>query len=66
MTYDISGASIASDSFGLAFDNECLTLSVAYSETYASDQPTRYLNFRVALRTFGESSVTSNLTKLSN
>jgi LPS-assembly protein len=66
MTYDVSGASLASDSFGVAFDNECLTLSVAYSEIYSSDQPTRWLNFRLALRTFGETSVNSNLTKLSN
>ena len=68
MTYDITGAAIASDSFGVAFDNECLTLSVAYSEAYYTDQPApnRWLNFRLALRTFGETSVTSNLTKLSN
>jgi LPS-assembly protein len=66
MTYDIAKTSVASDSFGIAFDNECLTLSFAYSETYASDQPSRWVNFRVALRTFGETSVSGNLNKLSN
>ena len=66
MTYDFAKASVASDSLGLAFDNECLTLSIAYSETYASDQPSRWVNFRVALRTFGETSVSGNLNKLSN
>jgi len=66
MTYDFTKASVASDSFGVAFDNECLTLSLAYSETYASDQPSRWLNFRVALRTFGEGNVSGNLNKLAN
>jgi LPS-assembly protein len=66
MTYDFAKATVASDSFGIAFDNECLTLSLAYSETYASDQPSRWLNFRIALRTFGDAAVSGNLNKLSN
>ncbi len=67
MTYDIANSAIASDSFGIAFDNECLTASVAYSETrlgYTDLTPTRWLNFRLQLRTFGEASVTSNLSNL--
>ena len=66
MTYDFAKASVASDSLGLAFDNECLTLSIAYSETYASDQPSRWLNFRIALRTFGDAAVSGNINKLQN
>ena len=66
VTYDIAKTTVASDSLGVAFDNECLTLSVAYSEIYSSDQPNRLLNFRLALRTFGETSATTNVSKLSN
>ncbi len=66
LTYDIAHSSIAGDSFGIAFDNECLTLSVAYSQTITSDQPNQWLNFRLALRTFGTGNVTSNLTKLAD
>ncbi len=66
VTYDFAKATVASDSLGLAFDNECLTLSIAYSETYASDQPSRWLNFRIALRTFGDAAVSGNLNKLQN
>jgi LPS-assembly protein len=69
MTYDIAGGAIASDSFGIAFDNECVTASVAYSETrlgYTDLTPSRWLNFRLQLRTFGEANVTSNLSNLTN
>jgi LPS-assembly protein len=66
MTYDFAQAAVASDSFGIAFDNECLTLSLAYSETYTSDQPSRWLNLRIALRTFGDAAVSGNLNKLQN
>ncbi len=66
MTYDLASSSIASDSFGIAYDDECLTLSVAYSEIYYSDQPSQWLNFRLALRTLGETSYSSNLSKITN
>jgi LPS-assembly protein len=66
MTYDIAKETIASDSFGIAFDNECLTLSLAYSETYASDQPSRWLNLRIALRTFGDGTISGDLNKFQN
>jgi len=69
MTYDIANSAIASDSFGIAFDNECITASVAYSETrigYTDLTPSRWLNFRLQLRTFGEANVTSNLSSLTN
>lgn len=67
LTYDIANSSVAGDSFGIAFDNECLTLSVAYSETrqgYTDLEPTRWVNFRLQLRTLGETSYSSNLNKL--
>ena len=64
LTYDIAHDSLAGDSFGIAFDNDCLTLSVAYSQTIVSDQPNQYLSFRLALRTFGAGNVSTNLGKL--
>jgi LPS-assembly protein len=67
LTYDIANSAVAGDSFGIAFDNECLTLSVAYSETrqgYTDLEPTRWVNFRLQLRTLGETSYSSNLNKL--
>jgi LPS-assembly protein len=66
LTYDVASSSLAGDSFGVAFDNECLTLSVAYSQTVLSDDPNQWLTFRLALRTFGEAGVNANLGKLSN
>lgn len=65
VTYDIAKSSLASNSIGLAFDNECLTLSIAYSETLVGT-PEKRLNMRLQLRTFGETSYSSNLSKLTN
>jgi LPS-assembly protein len=67
ITYDLAEGAIAGDSFGIAYDNECLTMSVAYSETregYTDLAPARWLNFRLQLRTLGETSYSSNLSKL--
>ncbi len=69
VTYDIANSAVASDSFGIAFDNDCLTFSLAYSatrESYTDIAPDRWLNFRLQLRTLGESSVNTNLSKLTN
>jgi LPS-assembly protein len=66
LTYDVVSHSVAGDSFGIAFDNECLTLSVAYSQTVLSDDPNQWLTFRLALRTFGEGGINANLGKLNN
>ncbi len=69
MTYDISNNSVASNSLGLAFDNECLTFSLAYNETragYTDVAPSRWLTFRLQLRTLGDSSVQTNLASGTN
>ncbi len=65
-TYDITESAVAGDSFGIAFDNECLTFSVAYSatrESYTDLAPSRWLNFRLQLRTFGEGTLSTNLSR---
>ncbi|HZP20548.1 MAG TPA: LPS-assembly protein LptD [Bauldia sp.] len=64
IAYDVKSTNLARDSFGIAFDNSCLTLSVAYNETRNSDIPSRNLTFRVLLRTLGDTSVTADLNKL--
>jgi LPS-assembly protein len=69
MTYDINNATVASNSLGLAFDNDCLTFSVAYNETragYTDIAPSRWVTFRLQLRTLGDSSVQTNLSNKSN
>ena len=67
VTYDVAKSAFAGDSFGIAFDNECLTMSIAYSEIregYTDLEPSRRLNFRLQLRTLGETSYSSNLSRL--
>jgi len=66
LTYDVAKDSLAGDSIGVAFDNDCLTFSVAYSQTVLSDDPNQWLTFRLALRTFGEAGVNANLGKITN
>jgi len=64
-TYDIANTALASRSFGLAFDNECVTFAIAYSETASAYQDSsatsRWLNFRLQLRTLGDSSLQTTL-----
>ena len=66
--YDIKGTTLAGDGLGLAFDNDCLTFSVAYNETRAgyTDLPSRWLTFRLQLRTIGDSVVQNNLSTSAN
>ena len=63
VTYDVANDTVASNGIGLAFDNECLTFAVAYNETRSgySDNPGRWLNFRLQLRTFGDTSLQTSL-----
>jgi len=65
LTYDIAKTEIASDSLGFAFDNDCVTLSVAYGQTYASDEPSQSIAFRLALRTLGGTGGGSDLNTMS-
>ena len=66
LTYDIAKMAIASDSLGVAFDNDCVTLSVAYGQTYASDEPSQSIAFSLALRTLGGTSTGSNIDNMTN
>jgi len=69
VTYDLTNTAIASDSLGLAFDNDCLTLSIAYNETrakYTDVTPSSWIGFRLQLRTLGDTSVQTNVRSSSN
>jgi LPS-assembly protein len=69
VAYDIKNEVIASDSIGLAFDNECVTLSVAYSETredYSDVVASRQINFLLQLRTLGEAQYRTDITGLAS
>ncbi len=66
VSYDLTKSSVASDSLGVAFDNGCLTLSLAYSEVleaYTDLATTRQLTFRLSLRTLGDTGGTASLGK---
>jgi LPS-assembly protein len=64
LAYDVTNDALARDSIGIAFDNSCLTVSVAYSETrdhYTDLTEDRVLSFRLLFRTLGETSAAANL-----
>jgi LPS-assembly protein len=64
LSYDVSNDALARDSFGLAYDNSCLTVAVAYNETrdhYTDLTQDRMVSFRLLFRTLGEQDVSANL-----
>ncbi len=66
LTYDVSNAAIASDSFGIAYDDESATVSISYSETrpnYTDLTSNRWFNLRIALRTLGAFGYTGNVSR---
>jgi LPS-assembly protein len=65
--YDVAKSAVASNSFGIAYDDSCLTFALTYNETrqnYTDLQPDRRLNFRLELRTLGEGIATADLNTL--
>ena len=69
LIYDIKNNTLASKSMGIAFDNECLTAAIAYSENragYTDVTASRWVTFRLQLRTLGNSLVQNNLGNLTN
>jgi LPS-assembly protein len=66
VSYDLTKDALASDSLGIAFDNSCLTLAVAYSEvrdSYSDIPNSRQISFRLLMRTLGETSGAASLGK---
>jgi LPS-assembly protein len=67
VAYDVKNGLIASDSLGVAFDNSCVTFSVAYSETredYSDIVASRQVNVLLQLRTLGDLQYRSDITGL--
>jgi LPS-assembly protein len=64
LSYDITHETLARDSVGIAYDNTCLTVAVAYDEVrdhYTDLTQDRILSFRLLFRTLGEQDVNANL-----
>ncbi|MCP4381276.1 MAG: LPS-assembly protein LptD [Hyphomicrobiales bacterium] len=59
--YDLTNSNIRKDSLGLAYDNSCVSLSVAYNETRGVDIPDRSLTVRLLLRTLAEGHVNTSI-----
>jgi len=59
--YDLTNSNLRKDSLGLAYDNSCVSLSIAYSETRGTDIPDRKIMMKLLLRTLAEGQVTSQV-----
>ena len=56
VTYDLESSSIVKDSLGLAYDNDCFSFSLAYSnlaEEFSGTATERSISFSLGLRTIG-------------
>ena len=56
IAYDIETAALISDGIGIAYDNECFSFAVNYSETrpqFTGDSTSQSIGFRLGLRTIG-------------
>ncbi|MBB5751484.1 LPS-assembly protein LptD [Prosthecomicrobium pneumaticum] len=65
--YDIHEKTLASSSVGLAYDDECTTFSIAYSQVdkdYSSIETTKKLMMKLELRTLGGAGVQTDLSNL--
>jgi LPS-assembly protein len=63
-SYDLTHEALARDSLGVAYDNTCLTVAVAYDEVrdhYTDLTQDKILSFRLLFRTLGEQDVAANL-----
>ena len=64
VAWDFHSAQMAGNSLGLAYDDECTTFSIAYSETaadYTDLQTSKSLMVSLQLRTLGGTSIKSDL-----
>lgn len=59
--YDLSESDLQKNSLGIAYDDSCVSLSIAYNETRGIDIPDRSLTVRVLLRTLAEGHVSSSI-----
>jgi LPS-assembly protein len=64
--YDVEHKSVSRNSIGLAYDDSCVSLSIAYSETRNTLIPDRQLTVRLLLRTLAEGTVNANVSGLTS
>jgi len=64
--YDVANKYVSKDSVGLAYDDSCVSLSIAYTETRNTLIPDRSLTFRLVLRTLAEGTVNANVSSLND
>ena len=60
--YDFSHKQVSQDSVGFAYDDSCVSLSIAYTESRNTLIPDRSLMFRLLLRTLAEGTVNANVS----
>ena len=60
--YDFSHKTVSQDSVGVAYDDSCVSLSIAYSESRNTLIPDRSLMVRLLLRTLAEGTVNANVS----
>lgn len=60
--YDVANKYVSKDSVGLAYDDSCVSLSIAYTESRNTLIPDRSLTFRLNLRTLAEGAVNANIS----
>ncbi|MCB1495899.1 MAG: LPS-assembly protein LptD [Bauldia sp.] len=59
--YDFNASQLRKDSIGIGYDDSCVTLSIAYSETRGIDIPDRSIMVKLLLRTLAEGTVSSSI-----
>ncbi|HMN84698.1 MAG TPA: LPS-assembly protein LptD [Bauldia sp.] len=64
--FDLDEAYMRKNTVGVAFDDSCLSLSLAYSEVRGTDIPDQTIMVRVLLRTLAEGSVNANISSASS
>ena len=64
--FNLTTSSISKDSIGIAYDDSCLSVSLAYSEVRGTDIPDQTLMVRVLLRTLAEGTVKANISSPNN
>ncbi len=62
--YDVEHRSVSKNSVGLGYDDSCVSLSIAYTETRNTLIPDRQLTVRLLLRTLAEGTVNANVSGL--
>lgn len=58
--FDLDDIDLREDSLGIAYDDSCVSLSIAYSETRGTDNPDRKVSMKLLLRTLAEGNVSTN------